>query len=172
MTRFAVMLLTLAVLALLGGGLALHGLTLRYWTPLGPGPGFFPVWIGSMLSLACLTMGVEIWRARGTNGMAPASARSVDPLDASFMDDPQSTRRWLAVLGSLVLLWFGLYFLGFRLSILLFVLFVPPLLEAQSWRLRLALAVVFGLLVPWVFERHLMVDLPQAAFPLPWPAAR
>ncbi len=169
MTRFAVTLLTLAVLTGLGGWLALQGLSLRYWSPLGPGPGFFPVWIGSLLSLACVAMGVQLWRGRSAPDPHRQESARPDGLAAVFMEDRESTRRWLAVLASMALLWCGLYVLGFRLAILLFVLFVPPLLEPQSWRWRLALAVGFGLVVPWVFERHLQVDLPQPLFPLPWP---
>jgi putative tricarboxylic transport membrane protein len=171
MTRFAVMLWTLAALAVLGVGLALQGLSLRYWSPLGPGPGFFPVWIGSMLAMACAAMAIQVWRGRPRPEPARRAPASSDGLAAAFMPDGVSTRRWSALLMSLALLWLGLYVLGFRLAVLLFVLFVPARLEPQTWRLRLALALVFGLLVPWIFERHLQVDLPQALFPLPWPLA-
>ncbi|MCG7359732.1 tripartite tricarboxylate transporter TctB family protein [Roseomonas sp. ACRSG] len=38
---------------LLGGRVILTALDLVYYTPVGPGPGFFPFWLGALLVLLC-----------------------------------------------------------------------------------------------------------------------
>lgn len=54
------------VLAFLVGGLLVcrTAIGLTYYTPLGPGPGFFPFWAGGLLSLFCLMLLVQSFRAQ------------------------------------------------------------------------------------------------------------
>ena len=132
-----------------GGFVVYSGLRLKYYGVLGPGPGFFPVWVGVLLVAACLL-------ALGENLREGASS-------ASFFSDPASGRRVLWVLLSLAALWLALKFAGFRLAMLGFVLVVPQVFGRQRPGRWLAVSLVLSFGVAYVFERWLGVELPAPA---------
>ena len=38
-----------------------QGLQMNYYTSLGPGPGFFPFWLGLFVSILCIIWFVRLW---------------------------------------------------------------------------------------------------------------
>ena len=48
--------ITGVVFLLIAAFLGYHAVKLRYYTPLGPGPGFFPIWLCAILGLLAVTL--------------------------------------------------------------------------------------------------------------------
>ena len=128
--------------------LARESLRLRYYTGLGPGPGFFPLWLSVLMGILGAAM---FWRA--TFGAPEA-------MPADFIADRRGCIRVAAVVGMLVAVIVLIEPLGFRLAMLGFYLFILTALGRQHWLLTgiIALAGSFG--VYYVFVHWLAVPLP------------
>ena len=120
---------------------------------LGPGPGFFPTCISVVMGAVALAL---LWRGGRPEG-AP------DDADGAV---PRGDEAWrvLRVLVGLLAALMLLGPLGFRLTMLLFLLYLPLSLGARSvWAISvLALAGSFG--VFHVFYYWLRVPLPIGGF--------
>jgi putative tricarboxylic transport membrane protein len=140
--------ITSAVLILAAAFLARESLRLRYYTSLGPGPGFFPLWLSVLMGILGAAM---FWRA--TFGAPEA-------MPADFIADRRGCIRVAAVVGMLVAVIVLIEPLGFRLAMLGFYLFILTALGRQHWLLTgiIALAGSFG--VYYVFVHWLAVPLP------------
>ena len=140
----------LALLAAAGGFLVASGLDSKYWRLLGPGPGFFPIWVGGLLTACALAALLQ----------SLVTARTA----AGFFATAEGKRRVLQVAFALALLWLGLAIFGFRLATFAFLLVVLGFLGSQSVRVRITSALVLSFGVAYVFERWLGVPLPAPAF--------
>lgn len=140
------------LIGLLAIGLLLlaTGIQLRYYVRTGPGPGFFPVWIGILLSISCL------WALVGSF----VHAHDVTP----FLPSREAGVRVGLVLLGLLATWLLLEYLGFRLAILLFALFVPRVLGRQSMLTVVGVAILASFGIGYVFETWLGVYLPRSSF--------
>ena len=140
--------ITSAVLILVAAFLARESLRLRYYTPLGPGPGFFPLWLSVFVAALGAAM---FWRAT----FCPPEARPAD-----FYADRRGYLRIGAVIGALVSVIVLLEALGFRLAMLGFYLFILAALGRQHWLLAGAIALAGSFGVYYVFVHWLTVPLP------------
>ena len=133
---------------------AVEALQLRYYTPLGPGPGFFAFW------LACLFGGLAIIM------LVQASVGPAEPRPADFVADRRGYLRMAAVVlalgGTTVLL----QPLGFRLTMFGVNLFLLSVLGRQGLLLTLLVAGAGSFGVFHLFDRWLMVPLPVGIFGL------
>lgn len=132
--------------------LAREALKLRYYTPLGPGPGFFPLWLSILLAILAVAM---FWQA--TFGKPEA-------MPADFYADRSGYLRIGAVVAALVGVIVLMGPLGFRLVMLAFYLFLLTVLGRQHPLVTgiVALAGSFG--VYYVFVHWLAVPLPIGLF--------
>jgi putative tricarboxylic transport membrane protein len=127
---------------------------LQYYTPIGPGPGYFPFWIALVLGALSAAL---IWQgARAAAG----------PLPPDFWPDRQGWRQ----LGAIVLALAGsaavIELAGFRLTMFAFYLFLLP---ALGWRrpwLTVVIAVGGSFGVYYLFDAVLHVPLPTGPFGL------
>jgi putative tricarboxylic transport membrane protein len=136
-----------AFLALFGIVLAeSRALSLR--DALGPGPGFFPFWLG--LAGAGLAVGllIQVMRGRPARDPAPLVPRAA------------AGRRVLAVLGGLAGVTVLLEPLGFRLTIAGFAVFLLTALGARRWWVTALFALAASMGVFHVFYHWLKVPLP------------
>ena len=140
--------ITGAVLILSAVCLIRESLRLRYYTPLGPGPGFFPLWLSILLGILGVAM---CWRA--TRGV-------LEPMPADFYADRRGALRIAAVVGALVAVIALLEPLGFRLAMLSFYLFILTVLGRQHWVLTGGIALAGSVGVYYVFVHWLAVPLP------------
>ncbi len=140
--------ITSMVSMLVAAFLARESLRLRYYTPLGPGPGFFPLWLSILLAILAAAM---FWQA--TFGKPEA-------MPADFYADRGGYLRIGAVVAALVGVIVLMGPLGFRLVMLGFYLFLLTALGRQHPLLTgiIALAGSFG--VYYVFVRWLATPLP------------
>ena len=120
-----------------------------YTDRLGPGPAFFPVWLSIITGVLSLTLLVQ-------TTLGPALARDSAPL----LPDRRGALRILAILAALVGSVGLLDPLGFRISLFLFLFFLPLALGASPWWLTLIFALAGSFGVFHVFYYWLKVPLP------------
>lgn len=147
--RQATALLTVA----LGAFLAWQGTRLRIEGDFGPGPGFFPFWIGvALASLGGLWLAQLVLRPAGDSR-------------AAFLPPRDSRGRLVVVFAALIGFMLLLRPIGFNLAMLglLLVLFFTIDRRFVIAKVAIALAASFG--VHWLFERLLSVPLPYASLP-------
>jgi len=128
--------------------------SLEYYTKLGPGPGFFPFWLG--VALAGL---VFIW-------LVQVSMRSGRPKEAAFLPERSGLQRILAILIALGAMAGLMDVLGFQLAMFLFLGYLLRVLGKQSWRVTAIVTLVGSVGVYHVFGRYLDVQLPAASIAL------
>ena len=135
--------LLLALAAFLGW----QSMKLGYYTPIGPGPGFFPLWLCGLLALL-------------SAGMVASALRSAEPVPADFWPDKAGAFRVGAIIASLLFALMTMNWLGFRPTMAGVALF---LLLALGYR-RLLVLVPVVLLVSFGFQ-YLFSDLLGLALP-------
>jgi putative tricarboxylic transport membrane protein len=138
---------SLAILAL--GAFLLQGaLGLHYFTSIGPGPGFFPVWLSIILcALACLMF-------------LTATFGATTPAPADLIPDAGGVLRIGAVVVALAGTALLLTRIGFAPTMLLMNLFVLVALGRHRPLTVLAIAVAGSFGIGWVFDALLGVPLP------------
>lgn len=137
----------LAVAAVLGWEAA----RLTYYSSLGPGPGFFPVWLCVVLGALSLSIFVGAMIARR-------------PLPADFWPERQGIVRIAIVLTALVFVVLALKTLGFRLTMLAFALVLLLALGRRNPIEVVAVALLASVGVYALFVDHLRLSLPIGIF--------
>ncbi|MBL8702431.1 MAG: tripartite tricarboxylate transporter TctB family protein [Alphaproteobacteria bacterium] len=124
---------------------------LSYYSPLGPGAGFFPVWL--CVALAALSLAVVL-----------GALRSGAALPADFWPDRGGALRVVAVVAGLVFVVLALKPLGFRLTMALLGLELMLALGCRSV-LQIAVVVLLGSVGSYaLFVDALGLALPVGAF--------
>ena len=126
-----------------------HGL--NYYTSLGPGPGFFPFWLGLSLAILCI-----VWFCQVT-------FRPVEDMAPDFIPDRAGLLRVISLFVALVLVVALIGQLGYRITMLFFLLFVLTVLGRQNLILTLVLALGGSWGLFYVFQQWLDVRLPEAS---------
>ena len=127
---------------------------LEYYSKLGPGAGFFPFWLGTTLGILSFVWLVQV------------SRRSGKPKDGAFLPREGGTGRIVAILASLVVLGGLMKFIGFQLTMFLFMVFLLMFLGRQKLVMTLIVALSCSVGVYHVFVRYLDVPLPTASLAL------
>jgi putative tricarboxylic transport membrane protein len=127
---------------------------LEYYTKLGPGPGFFPFWLGVVMGGLSL-----IW-------LVQVSRRAGRPKDAAFLPERSGILRILAILAALAVMSAVMDWLGFQVSMFLFLVFLLRVLGQQTLWLTAVVAVLGSVGVYHVFGGYLDVQLPAASIAL------
>jgi putative tricarboxylic transport membrane protein len=137
----------LAVLAL-GAFVAVNALGLRYYTSIGPGPGFFPFWLGLALCLLAAAMFAGTFVGRQ------------DPVKGPFFASAGGYLRLGAVLLCLLAATLLFNWLGFCLTMFAVHLFLLYVVGRNRLALSLVLALIGSFGVYYVFTHWLTVQLP------------
>jgi putative tricarboxylic transport membrane protein len=143
---------TAACIAVLGAATAISSLQLGLWTALGPGPGFFPLWLGAILVIAGAAWGWQQWRGE--------SAPEVEE-----GEEANGPWRIAAMVGSIVVAALLLELLGFQLTMLLFLLFHLRVLHRVRWLVTVPVVIGGSLGVFGLFDLLLSVHLPTSSIP-------
>ncbi len=130
-----------------------EGRRLRYYTDIGPGPGFFPFWVGGFLGVLAV-----IW-------LGAVSFRPVEPVPEDFIPSRDRALHVLATIAALVVYTAVVKLFGFRLMTLAFLVFLLRGLGRVRivWTAIIALAGSWG--VYYAFKQ-LEVFLPVASIDL------
>jgi len=127
--------------------IAYGAVRLKYYTQLGPGPGFFSLWLSFFLAIASLAMGIEAW------GKPPE--KEID----TFLPQREGLIKIGSVLLSLIFTIVMLEPLGFRLTMVTIYIFLLWILGQRGIStLLIALAGSFG--VYQIFVDLLSMPLP------------
>ena len=126
--------ITGVVFLLIAAFLGYHAVKLRYYTPLGPGPGFFPIWLCAILGLLAVTLFFQ------------ARLATPEPLPEGFFASRAGYFRILVVLAGLFAIPVLMPTFGFRLTMLVFYLALLVFLGRRNpiEIILLALAGSFG----------------------------
>lgn len=124
---------------------------LEYYTPLGPGPGFFPLWLGAIMGGLSVFWFVQVCSRKGR------------PQEGSFLPERDGRARLLSVLGAMVAATLLMDFLGFQLSMLLLLLFLLFVPGRQPVLLTLTVALLGSVGIYHLFGSYLDVQLPKAS---------
>jgi len=120
-----------------------------YHDRLGPGPGFFPFWLSLITGVLSLALLIQT-----TRSMSATEGAAILPSDRPAM---------VRVAVNLIALVIGMAIfepLGFRLTLLLFLLFLPYGLGVRKWWAIVIFAVAGSFGVFHVFYYWLKVPLP------------
>lgn len=121
---------------------------LTYLTPLGPGAGFFPFWLG--LTMAVLTI---VWFAQVT-------FKTVDPI---VLPDRSGVVRIVSLLVALILFTTLLNTLGFQVTMFIFLTVILFALGRQNIFVTFAIAFAGSFGVYYIFHNWLHVYLPLSS---------
>lgn len=127
---------------------------LTYMSKLGPGPGFFPFWIGILLAGMSL---LWFWQV---------SVSPMEPVGENFVPTPQGLVRVAAILAGIT--FFGLLVdvLGFRLTMLALMLCLLTLLGRANILVTAAVSLAGSFGLYHVFTSMLGVYLPGSSVDL------
>lgn len=124
---------------------------LVYYTNLGPGAGFFPLWLGVAMGGLSLVWLVQV------------SGRKGRPKEAAFLPERGGIVRILSVLAAMVAVAVLMDLLGFQLAMFLFLVFLLLVLGRQGLWLTLIVALLGSVGLYHVFGGYLDVQLPPAS---------
>ena len=126
-------------------------LSLEYYTKLGPGAGFFPLWLG--LAMGGLSL---VW-------LAQVSRRTGKPVSPASFPERAGIVRILAIIASLAGAALVMNVLGFQVAMFLLLIFLLLVLGRQSLWLTVIIALAGSVGVYRVFVTYLDVPLPAAS---------
>jgi putative tricarboxylic transport membrane protein len=127
---------------------------LEYYTPVGPGAGFFPFWLGVVMGAMSLTWLVQVSRPAGK------------PEEGKFFPDFKGRLQIISMITALVLTSLLIELLGFQLTVFLFFIFMLLFIGKQSIWMSLVISVISSVGVYHVFVRFLDVRLPLSSLSL------
>jgi len=121
---------------------------LQFYTRLGPGPGFFPFWLSVIFGILSVIMFCEATFGRS------------DPMPADFYPTKTGYLRVGAIILTLIATVLMLEPLGFRLTMLLFYIFLLYVLGRQNIVVTTLVALTGSVGIFYVFVELLKVPLP------------
>src|SRR4030042_2131106 len=119
-----------------------RSLDMEYYTDLGPGAGFFPLWLGAVLG----GLGV-VW-------LFQVSRRSEEPEKGVFFPQRGGILRILSIIPGLVTVSAFMDILGFPLVMFLFMLLMLMVLGRQPLWMTLLIALLCSVGVHHIFGRY------------------
>ena len=138
-------------LALFGAYVTYVGSNLAYISDVGPGPGFFPFWIGAgLLFFACYHAIQSMLAARQQNQSA----------QTSWSGSGRALAGWLAMALSIFLF----AWIGFAASFVLLTIFFIVVIERRTFLPALGIGIALALIFHVLFVVALGVSLPAG----PW----
>ena len=144
--------LTALVLFFLSGFVAYESLQLKYYTSLGPGPGFFPLWLSMALAALAAAMFFQ------------ATFKASEPRPADFRGSRTGYLRAAAICVAWIWAALMLERLGYRLTMLVFFPVLLFALGRVKWWLVVAISLLGSVAVFYVFSVGLSVHLPVGPF--------
>lgn len=122
--------------------------SMQYYSSLGPGPGFFPLWLSVALAGLSIIMIVQ------------ASFGAADSMPADYWPDRAGVLRVVGLVLALAGAVAGLERLGFAITIFLMNVFALRLLGQKSLLATLIISTVASFGVYYFFTKWLSVPLP------------
>ncbi len=144
--------ITGTVLLLLAAFIAWEALKLKFYTHLGPGPGFFSLWLALLLGGLAVLMILQ------------ATFRRPDPMPEDFFPSRTGFLKMGAILLALVATTAMLEVFGFALTMFGVFVFLLCTLGRPGWIVTLLVSTGGSFGVYYLFDRWLRVQLPTGIF--------
>lgn len=125
----------------------------EYYTPLGPGPGFFPLWLGGIMGGLSLIWLLQVSRGEGCDA------------DEAFLPERAGAVRLLSIIFAMVAATLLMDFLGYQLPMFLLLVFILWIPGRQNIWMTLIIATLGSVGVSYVFRNYLEIQLPEATVP-------
>lgn len=148
-------------LMILAGAVIFSSFGLGYWTTLGPGPGFFPFWIGVLLAISSAVWLIQALRGNPNVGPQPEEPAVINTENVAVTRTAKKRPIWTVLL-SLVIMASLLDVLGFQLTMFAFLLFQLKFQGGRKWLESLIIALVGSFGVFYLFTEVLQVTLPTS----------
>ena len=142
------------IFAVLSGLMMWESWEMEYYTPVGPGGGFFPFWLGVVMGAMSLIWLVQVSRPAGK------------PEEGKFLPDPKGRNQIVSMTAALVLTAMLMDLLGYQLTMFFFFVFVLLFIGKQPIWMSLLIAVIGSVGVFYVFSKFLDVRLPLSSLSL------
>ncbi len=123
---------------------------MKYYVDVGPGPGFFPFWLGVVLAALSIVWLIQV------------STRPAGSMEAGFIPDRRGAIRILSILVAMALFGWVVDDVGFQITMLVFLVFLLTALGRQNPIVTLVVAVLGSFGVYYVFKHFLDVELPAS----------
>lgn len=144
--------ITGVVFLLLAAFIAWESLELKFYTYIGPGPGFFPFWLSMALGLLAVLMILQ------------ATFRQPEPMPEDFFACRAGYLRAGAIVLALTVTTALMEIVGFQLTMLGTILFLLFALGRPSLIVTLLVSVAGSFGCFYLFDRWLKVPLPTGLF--------
>ncbi|MEC1523861.1 tripartite tricarboxylate transporter TctB family protein [Neobacillus niacini] len=129
----------------------LNSFDLAYISDIGPGPGFFPVWLSGILSILSLLYIVVSFKNKDS-----------EDSEEERLPKGEALKNILLILISMTLFTILLPILGFIMSSTIFLFTL--LFSGYRWFVNLAISFGVSIILYGLFDRLLDVQLPVSAF--------
>jgi putative tricarboxylic transport membrane protein len=143
---------TCVLFILLAAFVANESMKLRFYTPLGPGPGFFPFWISIVIGLLAGVKLLQVTRS------------AMDPIPADFFPSRAGYLRIIAIIVAVAGTVLLMEPLGFRLTMLVFFLLLLAALGRVNPIITAVVMVAGSFGVYYLFDTLLHIALPVGMF--------
>ncbi len=143
---------TAVVILFLAAFVARESLELKFYTTIGPGPGFFPLLVSILVGFLGAAM------------LFHASFRVSDPMPADFIAPPAGYLRVGAILVAVIAVIILMKPLGFRLTMTAFLAFLLLAFGHHHPLTTAAVALVGGFGMYQLFAEWLTIPLPLGMF--------
>ncbi len=140
------------VLLLFSIYVGLESLSLKYYTSLGPGPGFFPLWLAIIMGTLSVLM------------LYHATFSESEPLPSDFFASKAGYFRAGAVCASMIWIVITMPLLGFRISMVVLFLWLQLTLGRVNPFVMVVVAALGSWGAFWAFDNMLNVPLPVGMF--------
>jgi putative tricarboxylic transport membrane protein len=144
--------ITGTVLLLLAAFIAWEALKLKFYTHLGPGPGFFSLWLSLILGVLAVLMILQ------------ATFRTPETMPEGFFPTRAGFLKMGSILLALVATTALLDVLGFRLTMFCVFVFLLYTLGRPGWIVTLVVSAAGSFGVYYLFVQWLRVQLPTGYF--------
>jgi putative tricarboxylic transport membrane protein len=142
------------IFTVLSGLMMWESWELEYYTPVGPGGGFFPFWLGAVMGALSLIWLVQVSRPAGK------------PEEGKLLPDFKGRIQIVSMIAALVLTALLMDLLGYQLTMFLFFLFMLLFIGKQPIWMSLVIAVIGSVGVFYLFGKFLDVRLPLSSLSL------
>jgi len=122
-----------------------------YWTALGPGPGFFPFWLGVFMAVLSAIWFVQLM-------MKPLEGKAIE-----FLPSRAGIVRILAIIISVFLVGLFMEDVGFSVIMFVFMLFLLIGLGRVNPVVTLVIALTCSFGLYWLFTNYLDVPFPESS---------
>ena len=130
--------------------------SLEYYTRIGPGPGFFPLWVGALTLLLSLMWLVQVTRDK-----------SLDSEEGGWINRAGAPKVLMALV-ALTIFSLAVNMLGFTLTMFVFMLVLIRVTDHHTWGVTIAICLGGSVGVFYLFK-WLEVILPTTQLPgLQW----